>query len=57
MSNFYLCDICRKKSSDVSDTECICWAARVKKVIVMDDEERPLKDICPYELFEERDDQ
>lgn len=63
MSNFYLCDTCKKKSADVLQDEfvpqdgCICWAARVPKVVVMDGDERPLKDICPYGWYEERDDQ
>lgn len=56
MSNFYLCDTCLKKSTDISDTECICWAVPVKKVVVMDGDERPLEDICPYGFYEERDD-
>lgn len=53
MSNFYLCDNRVYKSYDISATDCVCYAAPIEKIVVSDDDDRPLNEICP--LYEERD--
>lgn len=47
MSNCYLCDMCSCKKCDATIDTCVCRCkGEIKKVVFMDDDERPLRDIC-----------
>lgn len=55
MPNNYLCDLCAKKSADLTDEVCICWAAPIRKVAIPDDYGNPIDALCPWGMFEQRE--
>lgn len=55
MSNFYLCDTCENKGNDLTLTMCLCCSAPIEKIVVSDDDNRQLNEIC--KAYERCDDQ
>ena len=51
----YLCDQCAKKSADLTDEVCICWAVTTAKVPIPYDWGNPIDDLCPWNMFEPKE--